>query len=173
MGEGIHPADQKLEIMMTDLDQKKMMIFHKAISNNGLNVRKMSGIDKLMPGMKIDDFLFDPYGYSMNGVLDEDDPDPDPEYMTIHVTPQSGCSYASFETNTISVGLELIQKVLDIFCPGRFIISFYATESSSIFKLHEEFRNCLQIEKWKRTELQICSNEGWELTYGNFFNKRF
>lgn len=27
-----------------------------------------SGIDKILPGMVIDDFLFDPCGYSMNGV---------------------------------------------------------------------------------------------------------
>lgn len=27
-----------------------------------------SGIDKIIPGMVIDDFLFDPCGYSMNGV---------------------------------------------------------------------------------------------------------
>merc|ERR1712059_144066 len=92
----------------------------------------------------------------------------DPGYMTIHVTPQPSCSYASFETNTSSVSIALIQQVLDIFRPGKFIISFYATESSSTFKHHEELRNCLQIQKWKRTEMQICSNEGWELTYASF-----
>lgn len=27
-----------------------------------------SGIDKIIPNMIIDDFLFEPYGYSMNGV---------------------------------------------------------------------------------------------------------
>ena len=28
-----------------------------------------SGIDMLVPNMKIDDYLFEPCGYSMNGVL--------------------------------------------------------------------------------------------------------
>ena len=28
----------------------------------------MSGIDKILPGMKIDDYLFDPCGYSMNAI---------------------------------------------------------------------------------------------------------
>lgn len=28
-----------------------------------------SGIDKILPCMKIDDYLFDPCGYSMNGIL--------------------------------------------------------------------------------------------------------
>ena len=30
---------------------------------------KKSGIDQLVPNMKIDDYLFEPCGYSMNGVL--------------------------------------------------------------------------------------------------------
>ncbi len=29
-----------------------------------------SGIDKLIPNMKMDDYLFDPCGYSMNGILE-------------------------------------------------------------------------------------------------------
>ena len=28
-----------------------------------------SGIDQIFPGMKIDDYLFHPCGYSMNGIL--------------------------------------------------------------------------------------------------------
>ena len=34
-----------------------------------VNSLQKSGIDKLLPHMKIDDYLFDPCGYSMNGVL--------------------------------------------------------------------------------------------------------
>ena len=29
----------------------------------------MSGINKIIPSMKIDEFLFEPCGYSMNGIL--------------------------------------------------------------------------------------------------------
>lgn len=32
------------------------------------NSPQESGIDKIIPGMVIDDYLFDPCGYSMNGV---------------------------------------------------------------------------------------------------------
>ena len=31
-------------------------------------VQQMSGIDKLVPGTAVDDYLFEPCGYSMNGV---------------------------------------------------------------------------------------------------------
>ena len=30
---------------------------------------QVSGIDKIIPKMKVDEFLFDPCGYSMNGIL--------------------------------------------------------------------------------------------------------
>ena len=30
---------------------------------------QISGIDKILPCMKIDDYLFEPCGYSMNGIL--------------------------------------------------------------------------------------------------------
>ena len=33
------------------------------------NFSQKSGIDLIFPGMKIDDYLFEPCGYSMNGIL--------------------------------------------------------------------------------------------------------
>jgi len=155
--------------MMMDLDQDLVKVFHQDVSIDGPDARKRSGIDKLIPEMKMDDFLFLPFGYSMNGILeDATETASGHDYMTIHVTPQESCSYASFETNSSSAGLKLVNQVLDIFQPGKFIISFYATEASDSFHLHQEFKNCLQIQKWKRNNLQICNNEGWELTYANF-----
>lgn len=72
-----------------------------------------------------DSILFDPCGYSMNGLNDE-------SYSTIHVTPQPHCSYVSYETN---IQLEdydtLVAKVLDAFRPGKFIITLFANEVSS------------------------------------------
>ena len=55
-----------------------------------------------MPEMRMDDFLFSPSGYSMNGIMKEDlvkkldnygnpessGKDRDPIFATIHVTPQ-------------------------------------------------------------------------------------
>ena len=52
----------------------------------------LNQIYEKLPGYKIDEFFFEPCGYSMNGIKDEN-------YETIHVTPEGACSYISFETN--------------------------------------------------------------------------
>merc|ERR1712222_171244 len=98
--------------MMTELDQAKMGIFDQTFSKDGLACRQKSGIDKLLPGMKMDDFLFSPIGYSMNGIMEESSEEhKDPSFMTIHVTPQPSCSFASFETNSSSASISLIRQV--------------------------------------------------------------
>ena len=62
--------DQTIEILMSELDQDIMNIFHQHTSSTAREARDKAGIDKLVPNMKIDDFLFEPCGYSMNGVLE-------------------------------------------------------------------------------------------------------
>ena len=61
--------DQTIEILMSDLDQEIMKIFHQTNSHTAKEAREKSKIDQLMPNMKIDDYLFSPCGYSLNGVL--------------------------------------------------------------------------------------------------------
>ena len=52
----------------------------------------LSGIGALLPGVKVDNWAFEPCGYSMNGLRGD-------FYYTVHITPEPGVSYASFETN--------------------------------------------------------------------------
>ena len=49
-----------------------------------------SGIGSLLIGAAIDDYVFEPCGYSMNAVDGA-------AFTTIHVTPEEGFSYASVE----------------------------------------------------------------------------
>lgn len=60
--------DQTLEILMTQLDADVMSIFTRDVCSSADEATEKSGIDKLIPNMIIDDFLFEPCGYSMNGV---------------------------------------------------------------------------------------------------------
>lgn len=79
------------------------------------NIRRALGIDELFSDFQIDDFVFEPCGYSLNGIKGED-------YITVHVTPEEGWSYVSFET---SVDLTkdypgLIEKIVEIMKPKSF-----------------------------------------------------
>ena len=78
--------------------------------------------------MKIDDYLFEPCGYSMNGILRNESTDYGlGEYMTIHITPEPEYSYVSFESNIpLSSYLGVIQRVLETFLPGKFILTIFA-----------------------------------------------
>lgn len=72
-----------------------------------------------------DAFAFSPCGFSSNSISSS----ANGYYYTLHITPESGWSYASFETNypfsaTSSVGIvDVLKRVLDIFKPGRFSLS--------------------------------------------------
>jgi len=95
--------------------------------------------------MHIDDFLFDPCGYSMNGINDKVTSLFPPilfiflfdlfilqgEYMTIHITPENKFSYVSFETNVaLSNYRKLINQVINTFKPGKFIVTIFANKVS-------------------------------------------
>ncbi|CAM8988290.1 unnamed protein product [Rhodiola kirilowii] len=85
-----------IEVCMTELDKvlaKKFFQVPGAPTSGDLSGKRMTeitGINKIFPNALICDFGFDPCGYSMNSVLMD-------RYSTIHVTPEDGFSYASFE----------------------------------------------------------------------------
>ncbi|MFT6900269.1 MAG: S-adenosylmethionine decarboxylase [Colwellia sp.] len=79
-------------------------------------IRDFLCIDKILPGFIIDDFVFSPYGYSLNALNEQ-------QYLTIHVTPQIDSSYISFESN-IDL-LTLAPTLLEILAPKSFdLMSF-------------------------------------------------
>ncbi|KAF2358874.1 S-adenosylmethionine decarboxylase [Trinorchestia longiramus] len=116
-------SDQTLEVLMTDLDQDKMAYFFQVNCGSAAEATRRSGIDKLVPGVVIDDYLFEPCGYSMNGVLRS----VAGGYMTIHITPEPQFSYVSFETNiTHKSYKELILRVIKTFGPKQFVVTFFS-----------------------------------------------
>lgn len=143
------PPDQTMEILMTELDSEACQKFFHTTENASLNAhvagRQLSaamGVDQLFPSQqadgsaspsstKLDAYLFDPCGYSLNLIAQED------RYATIHVTPEADCSYASFETNAsfgradasdARLGVQdMVAKVLDIFRPKRFSLTLFVS----------------------------------------------
>ena len=63
-------------------------------------------LKELFPEFALDYFIFDPCGFSANGIKDS-------FYYTIHVTPEKGFSYFSLETNFLNDG-EVGNKLREI-----------------------------------------------------------
>ena len=109
---------------MFELDAEKMLEFYvkdddevdaSGLSTAGIRMTKESGIINILPGSIIDYFVFEPAGYSMNGLFGE-------YYWTIHITPQKKCSYVSFEKKCKT---ELSSQLLQLY--PLFYFSNFAT----------------------------------------------
>ncbi len=136
---GVSTNNVTLNMMMFDMDPSVAKLFFTNEYPSAEMMGRVSGIHKLVPAADLDEAKFEPCGYSMNGMVDD-------AYVTIHVTPEEACSYASFETNANletlgcnvrsphSVGsdisdelsyVDIITKVLKVFQPKRFLLNFY------------------------------------------------
>ncbi|XP_065844561.1 S-adenosylmethionine decarboxylase proenzyme-like isoform X2 [Oscarella lobularis] len=119
--------DQTLEILMTGLDGQVARLFYKSPAHRDDNhVTDVVGLSALFPDAVTEAAMFDPCGYSMNGIRENDD-----VYYTVHVTPQPSCSYASFETNVPAENYtKLIGDVVDVFKPEKVLVTLFANSSA-------------------------------------------
>lgn len=112
-----------VEMCMTGLDREMASVFYKDQSGSANAMTYNSGIRKILPDSNICDFDFEPCGYSMNAIEGA-------AVSTIHVTPEDGFSYASFE----AVGYDpkvvkldqLVERVLPCFQPNEFSVAVHA-----------------------------------------------
>lgn len=139
-------TDRVLNLMMFDVDPDIARVFYfeqygkrdnetkdEETTRISREMTTRSGIDALCPGSIIDARAFEPCGYSMNAILFR-------SYSTIHITPESGSSYASFETNQkVASYKSLINNVVRTFRPKRFVMTLMADELG----LHEMRENPL------------------------------
>lgn len=133
--------DCTFEILMSDLDQERMKsIFYCSSPDKESQIRlgkectAKSGIGELLKDATLDETMFYPCGYSLNGANGRN-------YYTIHVTPQPQCSYASFETNCRYEDYDaVIAKLVAIFKPGRFIVNL-TSEGSNVPDLERDLGN--------------------------------
>jgi S-adenosylmethionine decarboxylase len=114
--------ERTVNVMMFDIDPDVASIFFKSSHETAAEMTKAAGINNLCPGATIDDMAFTPCGYSMNAILHE-------SYYTMHITPESDCSYVSFETNTMLPNYNaLIRNVINKFRPRRFVLTMFGHE---------------------------------------------
>lgn len=162
--------DTTLEILMTQLHPESCKDFYSVDGESGhLAGQKLSdklGISKLFPDISLDAFLFQPCGYSSNATWT--DGDNNDRYFTIHVTPEDGISYASFETNASyknSAQLrDLVQRVVKIFNPGKLSSTLFVgtnDEEELDFRPSNEFSNRL-LDNYKRTDRINYEFSGYE-----------
>ncbi|KAK9086645.1 hypothetical protein Syun_029039 [Stephania yunnanensis] len=135
-GHDDHGGAFTMEVCMTDLDQG---LAEKFFGGGEVTAREMTwatGIGEINPNQVVCDFAFDPCGYSMNGIDGG-------YYSTIHVTPEEGFSYASFECNgeleeeilledgRVNV-YDMLEKVVQVFRPAKLSVAMTgATRSVS------------------------------------------
>ena len=113
-----------------DEDVAKLFVKNRGRFPSDKDVTRAAGINTLLPGSQIQEFCFEPCGYSMNGLLFD-------AYWTIHITPESHCSYASFETNVRMKNFTpLVKSVLAIFRPRKFTMTLFA-DSAGVAALKE------------------------------------
>ena len=115
------PATYSLEVCMTELcPQKALQFFRNSSFISAQHTSTASGIQGLVPNALIDDYVFEPCGYSMNSMEGAG-------FSTVHITPEEAFSYASFEISnyaTTSLDInQLISTVVDIFNPGKMTVA--------------------------------------------------
>ena len=105
-----NPVLETFEIKMHEIHPNNSEKFFWEKGN--VRPNSLNEVYEKLPGYKIDEFFFEPCGYSMNGIKDD-------KYETIHVTPEGSCSYISFETNDkLYINTENKEKTLmEIFKP--------------------------------------------------------
>jgi len=129
--------DTTTELLMYDFDPSVTeFLTQKAKSKE--EIRAFINLESVIEGLEIDDFLFEPFGYSMNGLRGDD-------YVTIHITPQDTSPYISFETD---LGMEenkslILNHLLKVFKPKSFdIITFNTTNEFDLFDRYVKASAC-------------------------------
>ncbi|KAK7057312.1 PPM-type phosphatase domain-containing protein [Favolaschia claudopus] len=157
---GRPPPDYTIEILMCDLASDARQPFFASpdesdtLSADAHALSTALGISEIFPShlTVLDAYSFSPCGYSSNALVKwETDPKiggtAGEGYYTIHVTPEEGWSYASFECNVplphtrqhphdsdsahIPDLLSLIRRVVSIFQPGRLSLTLFISSEDN------------------------------------------
>ncbi|WFD34837.1 adenosylmethionine decarboxylase [Malassezia cuniculi] len=190
-------ADFTLEILMTELAPESTQCYYFDLANNSENVSaslskghvlgaecsQRVGLASLFPDAQMDAFAFEPCGYSANALVPVS-PANSAGYWTVHVTPEQGSSYASFETNVLLDSAAsvhaLAMRVINVFKPGNFTLTLFVSvdkrdESGS----HEPCDDgdaadiilstrALQVDGYRTSDRIVYEFDGYNLLFLSF-----
>ncbi|OLL24952.1 S-adenosylmethionine decarboxylase proenzyme [Neolecta irregularis DAH-3] len=179
--------DETLEILMTDLSPLHAQQFFAGDLVRDLEAEDSSkGHDlgslvsdrcglssifpqEIFPDFRVDSYLFDPCGFSANGVLPPlpGEPKNQGHYFTVHVTPEQHCSYASFETNVPDGPKNIVERVTNIFGPGRFCVTHFNSLRKNA-ALNRENHRIGTVYGYKRVEKIVYELDEYELVFACF-----
>ena len=107
-------------------------------------IRKRLDLERLLPDFEFDDHLFQPCGYSINGLFED-------KFITIHITPQERSSYVSIETNMdfLQYPFNIFSELLMILNPRSWdIIGMNMQVDNLSFPSHRRLASCdLQLNQ--------------------------
>ncbi|WP_299806899.1 adenosylmethionine decarboxylase [uncultured Shewanella sp.] len=107
-------------------------------------IRSLLQLERLLPQFKLDDYLFKPCGYSVNGLFED-------RFITIHITPQERSSYVSIETNLhfSQYPFNIFSELLKILNPRSWdIIGMNMQIYNQDFPSHRRLASCdLQLNQ--------------------------
>ena len=166
-------SDYTIEILMTHLSPEGRAPFfskgppdetHDTAGADALTLSSEIGITDIFPShiTTLDAYSFSPCGYSCNALLKwRPDAGENPArsgegYYTIHVTPEEGWSYASFECNvplptkptdkstSVPDLKTLIRRVVDIFRPGKITLTLFISSEDNDAAEEEEGESAVE-----------------------------
>lgn len=109
------PEDRTIEILMHDIDREVAAEF---IGGRPIAADRLR-MPRVLDGFELDDFAFEPVGYSFNGLRER-------AYVTLHVTPERFGSYVSFETNAgFEPPASIVSEVVGRFRPDSFDVMIF------------------------------------------------
>jgi len=162
--------DQTLEILMLNLDPK---IMSENFFGRKPQPKYYSNLKNLVKNTKFyDDQIFDPCGYSSNGLIDSNVQIQG--YTTLHVTPEKDFSYVSFETNAEDDVEGIIERVIDCFKPKEFTVTLVASKNSAGFEMMmkkwilDQERDDTNCQKPDLADKQYCDFGNYGVIYKHF-----
>jgi S-adenosylmethionine decarboxylase len=117
--------DRTLEVLMHGIDAEVAARFAAGAAQPFRAARELPGV---LDGYLIDEFRFQPYGYSANALKDG-------FYATLHVTPQAHGSYVSFETNDGTFGHDpglFVRELVELFRPEAFDVVAFEPDADPV-----------------------------------------